>query len=560
MTDPARRGRRLRPSVLAASAAIVLAALAFWHGCLDDFFAQDDFLFLEWTAALERGGGLPVSALLRPGPVDNTYRPLSTILFFPAMHAVFGQDAFPFHLASVILHLASCLLLYAAAASLWGDRTLALVGALFFLTRSAFYVTVYWVSCVQELLACLFGLLYVLAWIHHARKPSAWRLGGACLAYVLAAASKESALSLVACAPLLWFAATRGEARGSRRAGLASLLPLVAAGALYHGLHRHVVADHESMATLGAPALDRLPLFLSWLASGTYTQGPALRYGGVAAWLLLLLLPAAAARRSHDAKAARGAPLLFLAMFGIAALPMVLVRDRLAQYYGYLPGAFATLGVVAAVAIVAELSRRRRPVVHGLSWLLLLASAGLEYRTLLAKDRPEFLAAPTATADARGLPFATNVGRDWSGGWLNPTFRRKIANLHEGLRERWPHDPVPGGRVVLAGWYDFMVASNLRSAWPQRLRPVSTTEAMLRTFTGDPDLVVTDVLPDLSGLHPEHRRYYLTPAGVESYLASGGEALVVFSHPLDGTVIEVMTAGPDDREPVRRRLDAFFAR
>lgn len=326
--------RALPPLALAAVTVLV------WRGALDLYFSQDDFAILARIAGLEPR---------LPGPS----RLISAQAYFDLLRPLAGRDPRAWHLASLGLHLAVSLLLYALLARRV-RRPAALAGAAFFAVHPALFAAVYWIAAVTDPLAALFTLLTVAAWRH----PGAWRWTALPL-FALALLSKESALPL----PLALLALSRGRADEPgplatfRRAGSRmrdplwlALAALAAAGVAWIVTRDAAAGDPaRAYALVWGPNLwQNLLTYLGWsvhvaapLVHGfSDARDPAVWGWGAAAALLWL------AGLSRPALRRRGlvAGGVWVAVFLLPYLPL---HSHTYHYYLYLPLA----GVAGCLAI-----------------------------------------------------------------------------------------------------------------------------------------------------------------------------------------------------------------
>lgn len=138
------------------------------------------------------------------------YRPLSLVLF-AVLHQFFGNTAFMFHLATVLLFVATCLVLYHSLSRLLAPitpdaaRTTAWIATLLFAAHPVHTEVVANIKSCDEILALLGGLLalnYVCKAQDTGRK--AWAIWGG-VAFLLACLAKENAVAFAAVIPVAWW-------------------------------------------------------------------------------------------------------------------------------------------------------------------------------------------------------------------------------------------------------------------------------------------------------------------------------------------------------------------
>jgi len=171
----------------------VAATAAYWRA-LSLPLISDDYLVI-WLA---RGYGEPGGWANLWG--DALYRCRATFMILTHfMDRWFGVHDLPYNVASLILHIANCWLILGLAS--W-DRVgwrLAIPAALFFATRQGHQEAVIWYSAMPDQLVLLFGLAAIHALLRD-RRSLVW------LFYLLALASKESAVALAGLFALVWLA------------------------------------------------------------------------------------------------------------------------------------------------------------------------------------------------------------------------------------------------------------------------------------------------------------------------------------------------------------------
>jgi Flp pilus assembly protein TadD len=149
------------------------------------------------------------------------YRPVF-MLWLAANYWLFGLDPFYWHLAAVVLHLSSCLLLYFLVCRLAQDKWVAVVTVLLFGLHPAHVESVAWISGATEPLLAILWLGSLLCYLKYrdlGRGHGWW--WAASLALALAAAlAKETALVIPAI--VFSYEWTFHQPRATRRAKVAS--------------------------------------------------------------------------------------------------------------------------------------------------------------------------------------------------------------------------------------------------------------------------------------------------------------------------------------------------
>lgn len=327
------------------SCIIAIILFSYWN-ILDSYFLSDDFnhIFslyrpdgsLRWYLALDHWVSSQHAV---------TWRPLVTV-YELAVLAVFGVSPIAFHLGSLALHLANCLLLTALVARLGGDAGLpgarwAAVGAgLLFAAHPLHPEAVTWIAANPVLLCGLFSmasLLLVRRWVLDPRRR--WLVAAIGCA-VLAFAGKEEAVALpglVALVGALTFVNRHGLAKWHVWFGRYFMLMCLFCGLLiaYFLLRVHIFGAALSIVSLEGPRQLRsyaLALYHNTLrffapvnfehAAGTGRELARL-YGGVAAGVLLLASVAALRAGARRLLVAVGAAVVAFLMLLVPVHPVI---------------------------------------------------------------------------------------------------------------------------------------------------------------------------------------------------------------------------------------------
>ncbi len=398
-----------RPVRTLAIAALLLAALAWpvWHGALDFFFAQDDFVGLARATGL-----LPRLA----GP----WRLWSNQLHFDLLLALGGLEARHFHAANLAAHVLAAVALFALLARRV-DAIAAFAGAALVVTHPAAFTALHWVSAIGDPLALALALLALLL----AERPGRIRW---CAVPVFAAAllAKESILPL----PLVAIVVRHfGPPRGARAAGRAPLvlpheLALLALAAAYGagfvaadvvGVRTGVGRESAYALGLGMDALRHLAMLLGWTANFVVFTYPV-RFDNVDPrvypWAIgfAVLLAAGCASRPLRARGWLGA----LALYLLFLLPVLPLRHHVYRYFLVAP--LAGIGWALAAALDAlPLGRRALGIGVALLAVALAANGALVVRWAerAPSSFPYLLADPTADREriARNLLAALQQAR-----------------------------------------------------------------------------------------------------------------------------------------------------
>jgi hypothetical protein len=194
-----------RPATVLAL--FLLLALALNFPYLFGGFQADDLLFLNmlradplpfsrwngmWSIPLESFAGFTSLWWFEPGVAGSFFRPVPSLVIEASLR-LFGEDAFPLHLLSVVLHGVVAFTLFLFFTRVSGRRGVAWLAGVLFLACEDHSMGVGWIATVTDLLAVAFTNLALLAHVSRRDGRERWLLVElACLA--LALGSKESAV------------------------------------------------------------------------------------------------------------------------------------------------------------------------------------------------------------------------------------------------------------------------------------------------------------------------------------------------------------------------------
>lgn len=478
--EPTSRQRPGAPAAFWVSLVLLAAAtLAMWAPGRGSFFALDDFVFLE---AYAPGSPLasPARWLTDVSPVDNAYRPLTTAAYFTIARKAFGLDPRGYHTLSLALHCATALLVALFCWTMVRSVPAAVLGGLFYASRSSLWVAVRWVSGTQELGLALGAALAAAALAAYMRRGRPWALA-ACLGGVLVAlASKEGGVVLALA--LLPVAIAAPSKRWAKRAA-SSLGPAFAVTGLYLAWRVSLTWSHPTIhQTTTSPShlAQRLLKYLVWSFSGAPADSaPALAVSVAGlAFLGLMLL----AGRSPSSTAPGERPPAWpraisagIAFFGLALIPPLVITQVPHQYYLSMPLVGMSLAVAgAAGGILWWAEARSRALTAALTALLV---AGVLV--------PAFV-------EAR----AKDAGRIPSGGFYKAGDGAVYETAWRGASGLWPSLPE-GASLLMVGYpYDGLISSDLGGGGG--LKPTSTMASMFRAFYGREDLAFAHVVDEPS--------------------------------------------------------------
>jgi hypothetical protein len=144
--------------VLIAGAVAVVAAVAqIYQKAALSYFFNDDF---QWLQSAQH---FHWSRLVDLSQYDHFYRPVIEVYFFVGLQ-LFGCAAFPFHVASLVIHLLCTAILFQFARALTANVAFAALSAVFFSVLPGYFEAVAWVGAITDLLPALWYLLAM--WMH----------------------------------------------------------------------------------------------------------------------------------------------------------------------------------------------------------------------------------------------------------------------------------------------------------------------------------------------------------------------------------------------------------
>jgi hypothetical protein len=196
------RAKQVLERHLVAVTVLVVAVVIVYHNALAAYFFDDDFQWLVTSWSFHPGQLVAFSSM------SHFYRPVIDV-YFAVMTPLLGGSPMLFHAASVALHLATVLVVYALSRRLWGPPASgpsALFGfltALFFAVQPSDIDAVAWVGALAEAIGALFGCLSLLWFLRWRDSGEArWRLLSV-IAFALALLTHESSVVFL---PVLFLA------------------------------------------------------------------------------------------------------------------------------------------------------------------------------------------------------------------------------------------------------------------------------------------------------------------------------------------------------------------
>jgi hypothetical protein len=133
------------------------------------------------------------SNLLDISGQSHFYRPVIELYFWIGS-PLFGGSPVAFHLASILLHIANCGLVYLLASTLGLRRGFAWVAAMLFAVQPGYVAAVAWVGAIAETIGAFFGCISILTLIRYRRAGGRSWLAASAIAYALSLLTHESSV------------------------------------------------------------------------------------------------------------------------------------------------------------------------------------------------------------------------------------------------------------------------------------------------------------------------------------------------------------------------------
>jgi hypothetical protein len=145
------------PRVVVGTALLVLAVLIIYSRSTTAYFFDDDFHWLQQTQSFTPARLIDLSRY------DHFYRPVIELYFWAGL-SLFGCAPFPFHAASIAIHLLTVALVYGFGRTISGSSTFAFLSSLFFAVQPGFTDAITWVGAITDLLPVPWYVLTL--WLH----------------------------------------------------------------------------------------------------------------------------------------------------------------------------------------------------------------------------------------------------------------------------------------------------------------------------------------------------------------------------------------------------------
>lgn len=121
---------------------LIIITFFIWRGAFFNFFAQDDFIFIKTFSQ----NNLSFDFINAFGePKVTHFRPLHNLYFLTAGN-IFEKNYYLYHLLTLVIHVTGAYFIYKIGQLLTDSRHAAIIGALFYATHPAHFVSLFWIS------------------------------------------------------------------------------------------------------------------------------------------------------------------------------------------------------------------------------------------------------------------------------------------------------------------------------------------------------------------------------------------------------------------------------
>jgi len=221
--------------------AVVVGAVH-WPGVGARAFFTDDSQYLLNNPLVKDPGWKSATRFFaevdRPSSVEGYYHPL-TMLSLMADYAAAGRSLHParYRATNVVLHGLNAGLVTLLAWMLCRRIAPAIAAGLLFGVHPTTVEAVIWIAERKTLLASLFGLLSLIAYVAHAQRPRRWALPACLITYLLALLAKPIVVALPLLLILLdWWPMRRLHSARDWMRSVAAKWPLLAMSVVFAGI------------------------------------------------------------------------------------------------------------------------------------------------------------------------------------------------------------------------------------------------------------------------------------------------------------------------------------
>jgi protein O-mannosyl-transferase len=430
-------------------ALVFVVALAPYATSLSNGFVWDDEPIIVKNVQNRDPGALLeiLTGMDATRAADKTpyYRPLTRLTYW-VEYQVHGLNPIFSHLANMLLHAASAVLVLRLALALFGTQFPALAAALLFAVHPVNAEAVNFLATRNTLLSTLFVLAALVCFLGFLETGRRTQLGWCAAFFFLGVLSKETALCLVPLLPVTAAVLSGKPQRNALRDSLPGVLVCSALAGLYLVLRQHALsgagASPDILTGLGDRLIEMLYLvprsllLLLWprVLSPYYplpqTLVPLIPWLALS-WAGIIALVAWIATRGRCAATVLG--LCWYAAFYLPASGIVPIPSApLAERYLYLPAIGAWL--IAAELLRRALERfpaRKRAITGACTVLLILLAARSTLRTMDWRSNVTLFSRLVQTAPQ--LAFSHhNLGTSYLDEQQDPV--RAQAELEQALR------------------------------------------------------------------------------------------------------------------------------
>lgn len=158
--------------------------------------------------------------------------------------------------------------------------------------------------------------------------------------------------------------------------------------------------------------------------------------------------------------------------------------------------------------------------------------------------------------------YEKNKERQWTGGWLNPTFRHRTRVLYSSLKKAFPNGfkaetnllliNINANEIFVSGNPDFI---------SKKLNIQSVTESMLKVFIGPMDLKVKFFMKKCDMADKIKIEYYIEESSLRDYLIKNKKnCLILFLHPYECYLLASIDLKNIEIEKVIKFIDQNYVK
>ena len=359
------------PVIIAAAVAVIYARAT------AAYFFDDDFHWLAGAPSFSVAGFFDLSRY------NHFYRPVIETYFFVGW-TLFGCDPFPFHLASIGIHLLTTTAVFMLATTVSQSRLYGALAAVFFAVLPGFTDAVTWIAAITDQLPALWYVLTVWAHLRFLKTRRPVFMASSLAFFILCLLTHESSATLLAMMGLAVIVFVESGPLGVRARSLARgwviylpyALLLIAYLVIEWIVNTRSYVVREGHYALGWHAVPNILKYFIWL------------YVGERALLDYILVIAAVV-----AIAARGTPRgrFTLLWIVISLLPVAFFTWDPAPRYLYLPAVgFAMLLADLTVAGYRWAARRLTARQAGVAVGVVAAALAIRFGVFAKKAADSF--------------------------------------------------------------------------------------------------------------------------------------------------------------------------